>query len=100
VDELLAELGSPERETVAVLLRVVAKVGEFTVMAIVAVEPAAGVAGMGDVIEQETVPEELTAGVVQLHPDGTEIEEKVTPVEPEGSTSVRTLEVAGAAAWP
>jgi len=100
VEELLAELGSPVRDTVAVLLRVVAVVGAFTVMAIVAMEPEAGVAGMADVIEQETVPEDPTEGVVQLHPDGTEMEEKVTPVEPEGSTSVRTLEVGGAAAWP
>ncbi len=93
---MLAELGSPAREIVAELFRVVAVVGAVTVMPIVTLVPE----GMAVVMEQETVPEEPTAGVVQLQPAGTAIEEKVTPVAPEGRMSVRMLELTGAVAWP
>ena len=84
----MLELGSPVRDAVAVLLRVVALAGVVAVMVIVAVVPIA----IGEVIEQFTV-------VVPAH-DHPEEATTETFVRPEGRVSVSTLELAGAAAWP
>ena len=81
-------LGSPGRETVAELLRVVAVAGAVTVMAIVAVAPI----GIAEVMEQEMVVVPL-----QDQPEEDVTETKVTF---EGKVSERTFEVAGALSWP
>jgi hypothetical protein len=88
VDELFAEFGSPDKETVAVFERVCAVAGAVPVIVMVAAAPMA----ITEVIEQVTV-----AVPLQDHPADAATE---TLVSPDGRASESTLEVTGALACP